>query len=349
MTILAFPSPYTPFKGFNNDGSPLAGGLLYSYAAGTVTPLATYFDPGQITTNANPVILNARGEWPVFLPPNVAYKFLLTDSLGNTIPGWPIDNVINSQLITLYGGVDTGVANAYLLNFNAPFSTYTNGIVIYWVPGNNNSGASTVNVNGIGVANIVNPDGSALSANQIVAAQPLQMMYYSGHFILLNGSFVSGALALTGNLTTGNVAFGNASNHTITDWGVVAAAQVDMSVDKGTFTGTFSGMTTVTTAVVSWTRISNWVFMVLPSFSATSNANTMIMTGLPAAITPASGAFGILTGAIDNGSAIDSSAGLQFFPQSIGQIAFYKNHSATGWTTSAGKGLIVQQIFYSLI
>src|ERR1700675_1776976 len=106
MTILAFPTPYSPFRGFTNDGGPLAGGLLWSYAAGTNTPLVTYQDPGQASPNANPVVLNARGEAPVFLPPNGAYKFLLTDSLGNTIPGWPIDNLELNQLITLYGGVD---------------------------------------------------------------------------------------------------------------------------------------------------------------------------------------------------------------------------------------------------
>ena len=131
MTISAFPTPYTPFRGFNNDGTPLSGGLLYSYAAGTNTPLATYQDSGMVSPNTNPIVLNARGEAPVFLPANVAYKFNLTDSVGNQIPGWPIDNLELTQLITLFGGVDTGSTNAYIsCTFNSPRTNYVNGTVI---------------------------------------------------------------------------------------------------------------------------------------------------------------------------------------------------------------------------
>src|ERR1700739_991136 len=210
MANTAYPVSYPLFGVLSNAGVPLAGGLLTSYAAGTVTPLVTYKDPAASIPNTNPVVLSARGEAPIYIPFNTAYKFLLTDSLGNPIPGWPIDNIVNSQLITLYGGVDTGIANAYVLNFTASFSVLADGIVIYWVPANANSGASTINVNSLGVKNLVNPDGSALSANQILPGEPIQMMYYSGQFILLNGTFVPGTL-----IVGGNAQFGNASNHTL--------------------------------------------------------------------------------------------------------------------------------------
>lgn len=67
------------------------GGQLFSYVAGTTTPQATYTDSTGGTQNPNPVILNARGEAPVWLNPSQTYKFILEDALGNTL--WTADNV----------------------------------------------------------------------------------------------------------------------------------------------------------------------------------------------------------------------------------------------------------------
>ena len=41
---------------FDNNGNPLVGGKLYTYAAGTTTPLATYTDASSGTPNTNPII-----------------------------------------------------------------------------------------------------------------------------------------------------------------------------------------------------------------------------------------------------------------------------------------------------
>lgn len=91
-------SPVPVFKAFGNDGEPLAGGLLYAYIAGTTTPQNTYTDSTEATPNLNPAVLNARGECALWLDPGLFYKFLLTDSLGNTIPGWPVDNIPGGAL-----------------------------------------------------------------------------------------------------------------------------------------------------------------------------------------------------------------------------------------------------------
>lgn len=179
----AYLAPCPVFRGFDNNGNPLVGGQLFTYQAGTTTPIQTFTDNTGSTPNTNPVILNFRGEANVWLTPNVAYKFVLEDSLGNTI--WSEDQIVNSQLITLYGGVDTGSANAYLLNFTANFTAYADGIVLYWIPANTNTAGSTINVNGIGVVNIVNPDGSALTVGEIIANQPAQILFKGGQFELI--------------------------------------------------------------------------------------------------------------------------------------------------------------------
>lgn len=87
MTTLATP-PKLQFVDAN--GNPLAGGKLYTYAAGTTTPLATYTDYGGGTPNANPVILDSRGEANVWLS-TALYKFKLTTSTNVDV--WTVDNI----------------------------------------------------------------------------------------------------------------------------------------------------------------------------------------------------------------------------------------------------------------
>lgn len=173
-------------KFFDNNGQPLAYGLVSTYQAGSTTPVATYTDSTAGTPNANPIVLDARGECGIWVPPNIAIKLAVTDALGNAIPGFPVDNIVNSQLITLYGGVDTGSTNAYLLTFTANFTSYADGILVYWIPSHNNTGASTVNINGLGVVSIINTDGTALYANQLIANQFSWMMYKGTGFVLLS-------------------------------------------------------------------------------------------------------------------------------------------------------------------
>jgi len=69
----------------------LAGGKLYSYAAGTTTPLATYTDSTGVTPNANPQILDAYGAANTWLTPGVGYKFVMKDATDQTL--WTIDNI----------------------------------------------------------------------------------------------------------------------------------------------------------------------------------------------------------------------------------------------------------------
>jgi len=87
-TATLSPSPKLQF--FDANGNPLVGGKLYSYAAGTTTPLATYADYNGSTTNSNPVILDSRGEANVWLSSSY-YKLKLTDS--NNVEIWTVDHI----------------------------------------------------------------------------------------------------------------------------------------------------------------------------------------------------------------------------------------------------------------
>jgi hypothetical protein len=309
-------SPVLHQQFFDNNGEYLVGGKLTTYAAGTTTPLATYNASGG--TNTNPITLDARGSCDCWIPPNTAYKFLLQDALGNTIPGFPIDNVIVSQLLTLYGGVDTGSTNAYTVSFAANFSAYADGIIIWWIPSHTNNGASTLNVDPtgtgsgyLGVTNITNPDGSALVAGQIVANQPAQVLYKGGAFQLLTPA----------------------------------------QFQANTFTAAWTGFSAAPgSTLISYRKVGNLVTLVMPITNGTSNATTFTMTGLPAALWPA--AFGNVSvncfGMEDNGAYV-SGAGTAVINGSSGIVTFYTTPAHGGWTASGAKGFLDNaQIVYSL-
>jgi hypothetical protein len=88
-------SPVLKQRFFDANGVPLAGGMLYSYEAGTSTPKPTYTNYTGLTPNPNPVILDANGYANVWLSEDSeGYKFILEDSLGNLI--FTVDDVFTS-------------------------------------------------------------------------------------------------------------------------------------------------------------------------------------------------------------------------------------------------------------
>jgi len=193
-------APQPKLRFTDNNNNPLVSGKLFTYQAGSTTKLTTYTDSTGLTPNSNPIVLDYRGECNCWIPPNTAYKFTLspsTDTDPPTNPIWTVDNLASSQLISLYGGVDTGIANAYVITFAANFSAYTDGIVIIWIPSHTNTSASTINVNSLGAVSILNGDGSALIANELVANQPIQMFYKAGFFYLLTPSITKGSFVAT--------------------------------------------------------------------------------------------------------------------------------------------------------
>ena len=341
-------SPLTKQKFFDGNGAPLAFGLLTTYAAGSVTPITTYKDSTGVATNTNPIVLNARGECDLWLLPNVAYKFSLTDSLNNTIPGWPVDNIVNSQLITLYGGVDTGGANAYVINFTANFTALVDGIIIAWIAANANTGASTLNVNGLGIANILNQDGSASRAGQITANQVVQVMYKGGNWLLLAGSFSGGVLAVPGTAAAPSISF-------IGDTGTglfhAGSGQIGVSISglqtgiiaTGTIGGSLTGVNGTVNVTATYTVLNNLCVLRVPQVSGTSNANTfgLAFTG-NSIIRPsiATAQYVACAAMEDNGAGIYAQVGFvgQGAP-GITNFTFYKNGNSAGWTNAGAKGI----------
>jgi hypothetical protein len=135
MAVLA-PQPKAQF--FDANGSPLVGGKVYTYAAGTTTPLATYTDASAATPNTNPVILDSRGECNLWFSTATSYKVVL-ESATNTLQ-WTVDNIAtygtiasqNSNNVAITGGTITGVTYTGDItgNVSGNAGTVTNGVYL---------------------------------------------------------------------------------------------------------------------------------------------------------------------------------------------------------------------------
>ena len=72
------------FQAFDSSGNPLSFGKLCTYAAGTLTPLATYATQAGDVPNAVELALDAAGRASVWLGP-YAYRVILKSAAGVTI------------------------------------------------------------------------------------------------------------------------------------------------------------------------------------------------------------------------------------------------------------------------
>ena len=95
---------------------------MYTYAAGTTTPLATYTDSTGVSANTNPIVLDSRGEANVWLS-GAIYKFALYTSAGVLI--WTVDNINGSTFASNATGDGTTTAFSVVNGFTA---IYINGV-----------------------------------------------------------------------------------------------------------------------------------------------------------------------------------------------------------------------------
>lgn len=80
----------------DNSGQPLAGGKVYTYAAGTNTALPLYTDkdctiPANAGGAASPVTLDSNGRLQVYADSSLSYKFIVKTSADATL--YTLDNL----------------------------------------------------------------------------------------------------------------------------------------------------------------------------------------------------------------------------------------------------------------
>lgn len=100
-----------------------------------------------------------------------------------------ISNIQNSAFNAAF---DSGVANAYIIALTPAPSAYAALQIFSFTTPNANTGASTLNVNGLGIKTITRRDGSALQVGDIPAGSFNIVGYDGVEFQLLDSSGVDG-------------------------------------------------------------------------------------------------------------------------------------------------------------
>ena len=110
MTVSLSPVGGAGAQFFDNNGNPLSGGKLYTYAAGTTTPQPTWTTPGGTILHTNPIILDSAGRPPqeIWLSVAASYKFVLNTSTDvliatyDNVPGLPQPAIVNDASAISY-------------------------------------------------------------------------------------------------------------------------------------------------------------------------------------------------------------------------------------------------------
>ncbi len=123
--------------GISSGGTPLAGGWVYTYAAGGSTDKTCWVDKDKVTAASNPVELDANGA--VQLYADGTYKFVIKNADLDTIYTW--DNLILKSITEpFYYAVDYGVSSSNTAAVNgaaiaALMTAYPSHSTVVWPGG----------------------------------------------------------------------------------------------------------------------------------------------------------------------------------------------------------------------
>jgi len=161
---------------------------ITAYAAGQVVTLK----PGSANTGASTININSLGTQNIKLldGSNPYANALLTT--GTYVLVYDGTNFVltNPSPVTSYlnYAADTGAANAYAVAPSPAITAYAAGQIVTLQPAHANTGASTLNVNGLGTQNIKLLDGTNPAANALLTTGSYALMYNGTNFVLLNPS-----------------------------------------------------------------------------------------------------------------------------------------------------------------
>jgi hypothetical protein len=128
MAVFLSPMGGVAAQFFNNDGTVLSGGKIYTYAAGTTTPLATYTTSAGNIARTNPIILDSAGRVPgggeIWIT-SAGYKFVLNDSTDALIATY--DNIFGVGATSVLNYTGNGSTVVYSVSRNV-VAVYINGV-----------------------------------------------------------------------------------------------------------------------------------------------------------------------------------------------------------------------------
>jgi len=212
MAASLMPVPKQHYIG--NGDHALAGGKIYTYAAGTNTPKATYTDAAGTIPQANPIILDSRGEPAAAIYWSGNYKVEIRDLLDNLI--YTVDNyntdptnmagfiasLASSTGATLVGYLSGTVSSAldYIYTFIGLSRTRLTADRTYYVRTDGNDGNS----------GLANNAGGAFLTLQKAADTVLNTLDLNGKNVTIqvaDGTYSAGVQVLAPWVGKGTVTF----------------------------------------------------------------------------------------------------------------------------------------------
>lgn len=246
---------------------------------------------------------------------------------GNAISAIALGNTTDKPSITLNGPVSIPApASGFALNA-AGNGFFSSGIS----PGVGSPGVSVAFRGAVPVVDLVN---TAAAAN----ARTWSLIGGA------DGSFTVGPSndTQTAGIHAFRIAQSAGTPTALQGFGPVAAALVDMTPDKSTFTGTFTGVSGTVTNTCVWSRDGNQVVLTFGTAAGTGTAATYTMTGLPAAIQPArTQLLAVPDGGFQNGVIVSPLNGAVQVTNS-GTVTFFIGGVNNGWSAASTKSIINQ-------
>lgn len=197
MTALNILPPFQVFT--DSDGTPLDAGYIYIGTANLppqTNPITVYWDEALTIPAAQPIRTAngypSRAGTPARLYVGSVYSILVADSKNVPVLSAPesfdyatVSQVQDSSLqyLTSVSGVNTIVASA-----SVPPTAYVAGQTFRFVAPNTNSGAVTLNVNGLGAKAVTKFGLTALAAYDIIAGAVVTVTYDGTRFHLATPS-----------------------------------------------------------------------------------------------------------------------------------------------------------------
>ena len=258
----------------NSAGTPYASATLTFTQAGTSTAVDVY-TTAALTTPAGVsgvVTADANGQFDaVYLDPSTSYdyKCVLKNSAGDTLETW--DNIPRGT-VPEWCGTAGGTVDVITLTPTVPLSAYTTGRTLRFKSSGANTGATTVNVSGLGAKSIRKGGTTVLAAGDIASGSIVEITYDGTYFQLTNTAGSSAS-------TTGSL------------W-------------CGTATGSANAITlTPTSPITSYDTGTSYRFFA--ASANTSSTVTVAISGLAAKNVRTKTSTGIVAGTIQAGSLID--------------------------------------------
>jgi hypothetical protein len=231
-----------------------------------------------------------------------------------------------------------GLSGSQALQVN-PASVTDFGINISAAAASNS--AMEMTINGILQAIL----GVAGASGQLIAGSVLNdlcLRSVNGNLLLASGAGASAEMTINatgGGVTVGAPTGGQQGLGTVNSTGLFVNGNPVLIATSGSFTGTLTGFTANPTGTVQFRTNGEVVTIFIPPMTATSNAGTLTLTGLPAGIQPTRTQFvpvsfaAMALGTGGTGPSIDAE-----FTASSGTITFFLGGSSGAWGNPGTKG-----------